>query len=184
VKQTALKERVGTFSLVMDRAQELSFKLEPLERTLAEVPDKPTRVGDWMVYRPTKEELPTRAKQRVMEMLEAGIRPVDLVLYHEIKEPGFIEARLSPAVKATGSRLATWASQDVPVMTEKAWEVTKKHGPTLLGMVVAGIAVVATLLLVGLAYTALAVVSAIVSDPVLVIVTEDGYWIEIDRWYS
>jgi hypothetical protein len=31
---------------------------------------------------------------------------------------------------------------------------------------------------------ALLVVGAVVVDPILVAVTEDGYWVEIDRWWS
>lgn len=114
------------------------------------------------------EALPKRAKARLKTMYELGIVPYDLVLYHEIK----------PARRP--SALATWASQDLPVIAEKAGEQVVRHGPGILK----AIALVTWQMLVLFGFMLLILVMAIARDPVLVVVTEDGYWIEVDRWYS
>jgi hypothetical protein len=51
----------------------------------------------------------------------------------------------------------------------------------LAGVSVAAVLVVGFLALAALAVPVLAV-GAVVVDPILVAVTEDGWWIEIDRW--
>jgi hypothetical protein len=50
---------------------------------------------------------------------------------------------------------------------------------------IASLAMVGLVALLGhMATASVAVVAAAALDPCLVVVTQDGYWIEIDRWYS
>jgi hypothetical protein len=178
----------------MERAVELPFKLELMGRSVATVPDEPLVLGNWEI-RPVRttqalSELPTRARRRVSQMAEAGIQVADLLIYHEVKEPSRLStltASASTQLRIVGphlsnakSKLAIWASQDAPVLADQAQQLIRQHGPTLLK----GLAVLATVVLTIAMYSALAIASAIASDPVLVMVTDDDYWIEIDRWFS
>ena len=49
---------------------------------------------------------------------------------------------------------------------------------------VAVLAVAALSLAAVMVVPALLVMGAVLLDPILVVVTEDGYWVEIDRWWD
>jgi hypothetical protein len=173
----------------MERAAELPFKLKVIGPSRAVLPDQSLDLGLWVVERPQSPELlPKRARERLMQILEAGIRPVDLVVYHEKAKPSLIQSHLSPALKSSTSRLATWSSQDLPVLIDLVRQLVRAHGPTVIKVVAAAGLLVLTVAM----YCLLTAAVVVAHDPVLCIVVSDedsdgervDYWIEIDRWFS
>ena len=116
----------------------------------------------------------------VEEIFSAGLRPKGFVVVHEAP-------KLLPAPaghKAEPLRLS-------PISAEL--KSTLKTVGTGLGLVGAALVAIPGLLVVAgallslaavVAVPALLLVGAVIIDPVLVAVTEDGWWIEIDRWDS
>jgi hypothetical protein len=78
-----------------------------------------------------------------------------------------------------------WLQQELPEHARRMGDLARRHAPTigrhLLVGTVAAAAIAGSIGLLTLSATA-AVVGVVAVDPVLVVVTEDNYWIEIDRW--
>jgi hypothetical protein len=165
--------------LTLERADTLDFALKPIGRSSASV--IPQLVGDWWVQPLTPETyLPARAEARLNQVFEAGIKPKAVVVFYEL--PGKAEpSKVSQVGQQVGQQLSRFASVDVPAAALRAGQLAKQHGPGVLRMAAIGAGVVLT----GMGLIALAGITAAVSvtDPCLVIVTEDGYWLEVDRWY-
>ncbi len=148
----------------------------------APMPERPVRLGEWLLA-PAEidsSSIPARALSRVQTIFAAGLRPKGFVLVHEAP-------KLLPAPAGAGqSRPAS--------NTLASWQVSLRHwADSPAGSLALGVAAVS-----GLAVFALAALSAAAVllvpifllaagsglDPILVAVTEDGYWIEIDRWVN
>ena len=117
------------------------------------------RLQDWMLV-PSHEDttpLPTRTIRRIKTIFAQGLRPQGFVVVHEAP------------MQLTAPK---------PVIVEKSpmeWEG--------VGKAVGAIAKVLGVVLMGSVLLPLGLVAGMVLlDPILVVVTEDGYWIEIDRW--
>lgn len=165
--------------------QELRFPIRILGQSDARI--VPQRVGNWWLE-PVQEgtPLPPRAKQRLAEFLATGVVPRAIVVFHEIPD--------TPAPLSTPARLAVraqhWAQQELPVLVDGA--KTQQYAPVLGSWAlraarraapIVGIAALTGVAIVGhLAMASTAVVAAAVVDPCLVVVTEDGTWVELDRW--
>jgi len=120
---------------------------------------EPVRLQDWLLV-PAHEdttELPRRTMKRIQTIYTQGLRPQGFVVVHE-----------APLQLAAPK----------PVIQEKQsfeWE----GGGKVLGAIakVLGTIALGTMLLpLGL------LAGLVMLDPILVAVTQDGYWIEIDRW--
>jgi hypothetical protein len=122
--------------------------------------------------------VPARALGRVEEIFTAGLRPKGFVVVHE-----------APKLLPAPADHATEPLRVSPIPAELKSRL-KRVG---LGLALAGVALVAVpgLLVVAGALLALAatvalpallLVGAVIVDPILVAVTDDGWWIEIDRW--
>ena len=141
---------------------------------------EPKRMGDWLLVPAHQDDshLPEHALERVKAIFAAGIRPVGFVMVHEA--PKLLPAP-APAEPTTWQR---------PTLPENVRSTLKKVGTAMVTaaaglFVITGVAIAAMAVLVAAAAVLLplAMVAAIVTvDPILVAVTEDGYWIEIDRW--
>ena len=142
--------------------------------------DQPKRVGDWLAV-PAHQDttpLPHHAIERVQAIFEAGIRPVGFVMVHEAPKLLPAPAQAEPT---------TW---QMPTLPENVRSTLKTVGTTLvtaaaglLAITGVAIAVIAALVVAAAVFIPVAFLAAAVSiDPILVAVTEDGYWIEIDRW--
>lgn len=147
------------------------------------LPAQSVRLGDWLVV-PVHEDstqIPARALERVQTIFEAGFRPKGFVLVHEAPEHILPAPADEEPSSIQGAEVATRIAS------------TLKRVGTVLGPLAIGLALVAGL---GIAAIAIAVIGAILIipaammvgavalDPILAAVTEDGYWIEIDRWDS
>ena len=146
----------------------------------APLPTRPVRLGDWLMV-PVEQDsspVPARALRRVQSIFEAGIRPEGFVLVHEApkllagppeKEPeslqmGALPDGLRSKLKAIGMGLGAVGLALVAIPGLVALAVVAL---SLAGLVIAPVALV---------------VGAVVVDPILIAVTEDGYWVEVDRW--
>jgi len=162
--------------LTLERADVLNFPLKPIGRSSA--PIVPQLVGDWWLQPLTPQTyLPPRAQDRLDQVLEAGIKPKAIVVFHELPR----QPKPSTLTKF-GHQLGRFASVEIPAAALRAGNLAREHGPGMLRAASIGAGVVLT----GVAYLALATITAAltITDPCLVIVTQDGYWLEVDRWYS
>ena len=132
----------------------------------APMPTQPVRLQDWLIIPAEQDtsQIPDRAMERVQAIFEAGIRPKGFVVVHEA--PMLLPA--PPQEKRKPFEDVDW--DQVRVSTGKGLlAATQIAGTIAVGLVGA----VFTTLFLGLAAL----------DPILIAVTEDDYWIEIDRWY-
>jgi hypothetical protein len=148
----------------------------------APLPSDPVRFEDWVIVPAHQDSspVPERAFERVQTIFAAGLRPKGFVIVHEAPKllPASLDSKpdtlqmslISPKLKST-LKLAGGALGTVGVMLV-----------TITGLAVLAMAVlfVAAMLLA----PAMLVMGATMVDPILIAVTEDGCWIEIDRWMS
>jgi hypothetical protein len=141
----------------------------------APLPDAPVRLGEWLII-PAEQDtsvIPERAFKRVQALYAAGLRPKGFVLVHEA--PALLAA---PAV---AERPAGWRSW-FPSQKGVAGMAVAAGGALAASAVVGALAVVAISAVVALALPMVALIGVAALDPVLIAVTEEDFWIEIDRW--
>lgn len=145
----------------------------------APLPDTPVRLGPWLIV-PVHQDpslIPDRALERVQAIFAAGLRPQGFVLVHEAPRLLTAPAHAAPH---------PWWLPALPPALRPALRAMA------LGL---GAVAVALIALVGVAFAAAALISAalllalpalavgaVAVDPILVAVTGEGDWVEIDRW--
>lgn len=132
---------------------------------IAPLPTEVVKLAKWEIVPAHLDtsSIPARALERIQAVYAAGFRPKGFVIAHELP----MEVIDEPAITI---------ERDVTIDVGKVVEVTGKA----LGAIALGAAAV-----LGLAGSAaLAVGSALLLDPILVAVTDDDVWVEIDRWYD
>jgi hypothetical protein len=123
------------------------------------------RLGDWFLV-PAQEDssvIPVRSLERIQAIFAAGLRPQGFVLVHEA--PKLLKAPVVEKEKPIAQ----------PAVSTAALPQSTLDIATALG---SGLAVLASMIFPMLFLVA----AAALADPILVAVTEDGYWVEIDRW--
>ena len=116
-------------------------------------------IQDWLLV-PAYEDttpLPTRTMRRIRIIYSQGLRPQGFVVVHEA--PMQLAA---PKTVVEEKPKVEWEGVGKSVGT-----VARVLGVLLLGSLLLPLELIA---------------GAVMLDPILVAVTEDGYWIEIDRW--
>jgi hypothetical protein len=148
----------------------------------APMPDAPIRFGEWWIV-PAEQDtshIPTRALERVQAIFTAGSRPKGFVVVHEAP------LLLPPPKQDEADTLQLSAlTPKLKSALKVASGVACVLGTALVA--ITGLAVVALGALVAaaaLAIPAMLAVGVAVVDPILIAVTKDGYWVEIDRWWS
>ena len=134
-------------------------------RVLGRAPmiEQPVRLGDWLLI-PAQQDstrVPWRALNRIQAIFGAGIRPQGFVVVHEV--PKLLKAPT-----------ATRREPKAPAESTSSSQGTADFAAALA----TGISALASALLPMLFF----VVAAAVADPILVAVTDDHVWVEIDRW--
>jgi len=148
----------------------------------APMPNDPVRLGDYLII-PAEQDtspMPDRTKQRVQKILDDDVGPLRFFVVHE-----------APKLLAAPEEVNRKPLQ-LPAISEQLQSAIKKAGAILGIMALSLIAVgsLATLGIVLLFFVAalalpLALFAGVaVVDPILVAVTEDGFWVEIDRWWN
>ncbi len=139
---------------------------------VAPVPEVPVFYNQWWLVPVTQDtsQIPARTLERVQAIFQAGIRPKAFVIAHEAP------SQIAPPPDAPKvSPFEFWARQ----AAGRSLTVLKVMGTV--------VAVVAPILLMVLGVSALALLgltSAILTDPCLIVVTEDNVWIQIDSWMA
>ena len=129
---------------------------------------EPLRVREWILMPALMDStpLPDHAMERIHTVYEVGIRPQGFVIVHEAPlEIGVPQPEVKQKVDS---------------------DLLKKIGGAALGagllsgsiVALAGIAILGGILLAPIGLLG----AAVILDPILVVVTTDNYWIEIDRW--
>lgn len=130
--------------------------------------EEPLRVREWVLMPALLDStpLPDHAMERIHTVYKAGIQPQGFVIVHEA--PLEIEAAQLEVKQKTN-----------PDLLKKIGGAALGAG-LLSGSIVAlvGIAVLGGILLAPIGLLG----AAVILDPILVVVTTDNYWIEIDRW--
>ena len=127
--------------------------------------EEPVRLKEWLLV-PAHEDtgqIPPRALNRVQALFAAGIRPQGFVIVHEAP-------RLLPAGETVKKAVP------LPIGHIEFEDAALSIGKAIGAL--AALAVTAT----GVALMSGLVVGAMVLDPILIAVTQDSYWVEIDRW--
>jgi hypothetical protein len=143
----------------------------------APLPDQPYRLGTWLIIPSHLDTnpIPERAMERIQTLFEKGHRPKGFFIIHEAPK------ELTPNIQ----------NLEIPKTEKFSPEIKAKLKSTLsvTGKTLGGAAVLAGSLTLGLiailvALPVLVLGAAIVIDPILVAVTEDNTWVEIDRWWN
>ncbi len=145
----------------------------------APLPDKPIRLGDWLLV-PAQEDtspIPARSIERIQAIFAAGIRPLGFVLVHEA--PMLLPASTTDQRTRQIITAPTFPQQLLPEGLEDLIRATIPVLLTLATITTSILTLTAASLI-----PATLMVGALLLDPILVAVTEDGHWIEIDRWWN
>ncbi len=148
----------------------------------APMPDEAISLEGWMVV-PAQEDsspVPQRSLDRVNAIFNSGLRPKGFVVVHEA--PALLPAHTS---REEGSiRISTMN----PSLKRNLRKIASMAGSVVLGLaILPGLLAAALAVAVGLLMllTPLVLVAGLAAvDPILVAVTEDDSWVEIDRWWT
>ena len=152
----------------------------------APMPTEPVKLGDWVLVPADQDSspIPSRAMRRVRTIKASGIRLRGFVVAHE--SPKLLKA--PDHVQTDNPRAPTLR---IPALSPKVKSFLKvavgAFGMLVIAAVVLSAVAMAVAAIAAVAVLALPLALAgtlILVDPILVAVTEDGYWIEIDRWDS
>ena len=139
----------------------------------APLPTTPIRVGQWLLVPAHLDStpIPIRSYKRIQSIYAHGFRPEGFVVVHEAP------MQLPPPKQNNIS------TQEPQIKTRS---YLKTMGMAALGIgAIAGATIVFTsILILGSLILLPATIAAgvILIDPILIAVTEDDHWIEIDRW--
>lgn len=127
--------------------------------------EEPVRLKDWLLV-PAHQDtshIPPRAMNRVHSLFASGFRPQGFVVVHE-----------APMALPAGKQIPK--PSPLPVGNIEFDDAASGVGKAIGAL--AAFAAVAT----GLALMSGLAVGLAVLDPILIAVTQDSYWVEIDRW--
>lgn len=145
----------------------------------APMPSQPVRAGRWLLV-PIDEDstqLPGRTLNRIQAIYAAGLRPKGFVVVHEA--PRLLPAHVGE--RETGVDISFYPPE---------WKRWFKSAATVIGAGLIGVAALPVILAIAVtAIVLLALPLALIAgaatlDPILVVVTEDDCWIEVDRWWT
>lgn len=127
--------------------------------------EDPVRLEEWLLV-PAHEDtsqIPVRALNRVQALFAAGLRPQGFVVVHEAP-------RALPAGKTVEK------PSPLPIGNIEFDAAALNVGKAIGALAAFATAATGIALMSGLA------LGAVILDPIFIAVTQDNYWIEIDRW--
>jgi len=146
----------------------------------APLPTHPVFANGWWLV-PVEQDtslIPRRAVERVQAVYQAGLRP-----------RGFIVAHEAPKLLAGAAKPQQQASSFEPVAKLKDLLTARRLGAVataalavLVGPLLVKLLVALVVGIVSALALPILLVGVVLVDPVLIAVTEDGCWVEIDRW--
>jgi hypothetical protein len=149
----------------------------------APMPHEPVRTGKWLIMPADQDSspIPARAQERLRAMYKAGLRPQGFVIVHEI--PAQLPA---PPQNEPNTLPSPSPAPEIGPLLKKgsgALGAVAKGMIAVTGMAALATAAVASLVVaLGIPFAAFGVLMLV--DPILIAVTEEGYWVEIDRWWD
>lgn len=132
------------------------------------LPRQPIHLQDWLIVPAHQDSshIPARALVRIQAIFAMGLRPQGFVIVHEAP-------KLLPAPEIVEPEITTVPS------------TTPGFKPLITGLLGAmAVAIPLAAAVASMIVPATLAVGAVLIDPILVAVTEDDTWIEIDRWWS
>jgi len=148
----------------------------------APLPGNPVRLQNWLIV-PAQQDttpIPPRTLERIESIFATGLRPQGFVLVHEAP-------RLLPA-SVTESHSSVRISHIPPKTKKLAKSVALVGALTLGGLVILPGLIAIAMAVIGMALAIVVPLGLLAGaasiDPILVAVTEDGDWVEIDRWWN
>jgi hypothetical protein len=142
----------------------------------APLPAQHVHVNGWLIVPAHLDSspLPARAQQRMDAIFVAGIRPTGWLLVHEA--PKLLPANVEEVEAPTPNTILS------PKARQQTRSALKAVGTVLGGLAVATGTVALAVAAVVAFLPVILIAGLILIDPILVAVTEDGFWVEIDRW--
>ena len=135
----------------------------------APMPTESVKKGDWLIVPAhlDKSLIPVRARKRVQALRDAGLHPVGYVLVHEIPKTLPIDIHKISEENISKGKSALKAISGV------IGTVALVTGALTLFVIAAGVLIPGAL-----------ITTALLIDPILVAVSTDNQWVEIDRWWD
>lgn len=167
---------------VLDLSDRGGWNAQVLGR--APMPEAPIFFRQWWIVPASQDTsvIPQRAMERLKALDVAGIRPRGFVIIHDAPRALPSPAPRRSSVPETPSKKGLSIPPQVVVAAEGV-VVGIMVLPLVMKLVVAAVSAVLAALVVPALAVGL-VGAALLVDPVLVAVTEDGYWIVIDQWWN
>jgi hypothetical protein len=136
---------------------------------VAPMPTESFKKGDWLIVpaHMDKSILPARARKRVQALRNAGLHPIGYVLVHEIPKTYPIDIHKISEKNISNGKSALKAISGV------IGTVALVTGALTLFVIAAGVLIPGAL-----------ITTALLIDPILVAVSTDNQWVEIDRWWD
>lgn len=130
---------------------------------IAPIPDQPVYIPGWWIIpaMQDKTEIPARTQQRIQLLFKEGLRPKSFVIVHEV--PNSLPGETKDFIEHSKE----WEQNLSKEKRTKKIDTAK--GSQLSGFPFLSVFV---FLFAGLAMI----------DPILIAITDDNEWIEIDRW--
>jgi hypothetical protein len=158
----------------LDEARKNHLRFRVLEKT-GEI-SSPVRIGNWVYAPATAAIIPADAKKRIELILNSGLNPTQIIVGHELVEvpqlPGPVVPKPAPLTVPNIKEIKI--SPETEEAIKQALVTTGK-----VAIEVAKIAAIGTgLMLYGMA---LALASV---DPSVIVVLEDGSWVEVLSYYE
>ncbi|MEM2126046.1 MAG: hypothetical protein QXQ53_06585 [Candidatus Methanosuratincola sp.] len=136
----------------------------------------PIRIGNWVYAPATASIIPADAKKRIELILKSGLNPTQIIVGHELVEvpqlPGPVVTKPTP--------LSIPSIKEIKISPETEEAIIQALVTTgKVAVELAKITAVGT----GMMLYGLAVALASV-DPSVIVVLEDGTWVEVLSWYE
>ena len=143
------------------RAIDLAYKEHWRFRVIGqgEIPQEPSYKDQWW-FQPITE--PEKGRDRIAALRRAGVPIKGLVIAHEA--PRLLSAPKEPDFKTSSS---------IPASNKTTSDLVNTAAGELAGGLAVGLVLVLSL-----------VFEAILIDPALIVVLEDGTWLEVLTWYE
>ena len=139
---------------------------------IAPMPSEPVRLTNWLIVPAHLDstKLPDRTSQRLNSLFAAGIVPQGLVVVHEAPMQLPAPQTQAPEPKPLIDIDLDWAT----IANTGAGIASGLIKVTAAAAIAIGCIVVPAIFFTG----------AVLLDPILIAVTDDDVWIEIDRWWE
>jgi hypothetical protein len=144
---------------------------------IAPMPHHTVHINNWMIVPAhlDKTPLPPMALDRMNAIFESGLSPKGWVIVHEA--PKLLPSNVEPNEQQN----TVWIS---PQTRQRAKQLMKVSGGILGAIALGTGALTLAIAAIALFLPATLIAGAIILDPILIAVMEDGCWVEIFRWES